>query len=324
MDSIAPRGGHWQPLRHTKPELYDSGIIIHRKGLQFVPDSVGRKGKDGTGGEITEFTPQARARLRRALMTRYVPDSDRYGMTLTVPWIADNFGPLMDEFRECVHRFEVIFRRLLPTSAYIDRIELQQRGAPHLHAVVYVARTDARALVGTGAPARPRQPAACVARAVSDALRDAWIRAVSPCGPHGGDWDAFGIHGADLDAMPDEGRLMRYIFDHTSKAKQAQLGYKGKQWGMVGKSNLLTREALPLRPFEDAGHEARFVKALNRALRYRVECPSAPFGYLWRGGRRKSGAFFLSLKSVRRIWACTSRRHRPHGHYLVSQCLNGT
>jgi hypothetical protein len=40
------------------------------------------------------------------------------------------------------------------------------------------------------------------------------------------------------EALNDNTASLRYLFDHTSKKKVVQLGYHGKQWGIIGKQNI--------------------------------------------------------------------------------------
>ena len=92
--------------------------------------------------EITTFSAASSRRLREALFNSSIPDSIVLGLTLTVPWHADDFEPLMDEWRKTFERFRTAFIRRFPGSAVIYRNELQKRGAPHVHAVLYLSQKD--------------------------------------------------------------------------------------------------------------------------------------------------------------------------------------
>lgn len=144
-----------QSIAQFNPDSQCGRVIIYPLGCSIPSPLRGRK--SGTGGakevkrgEITGFTAAARRRMRRAMLTLWIPDAQLVGITLTLPWKGDKFD--CEEFRECLNRFEVAFRRQYPHSAMIFRVELQKRGAPHVHALLYLAVADTRTPRGT--PAR--------------------------------------------------------------------------------------------------------------------------------------------------------------------------
>ena len=151
MNSIAPKRGYWQPVKARQPQVYPDGIRLHKQGgMVFVGSHLSGEDKVKRG-EISEFSAGSRRRLRAALLELSIPGALRCGITLTVPWKGTDFAPLMDEWRQCLDRFAKSFRRRFPHSAYIFRVELQQRGAPHAHALAYIALEDI-----APAPAPPR------------------------------------------------------------------------------------------------------------------------------------------------------------------------
>lgn len=223
------------------------------------------------------------------------------GITCTVPWQGTDFEPLMDEFRECVHRFRTAFVRCFPKSAAIYRVELQERGAPHLHALVWMAAEDLAALL----------PYACrgvVGSAVlaADKLGALWRRAVVDL--HHGSLRAFEEHGTKVEPIKSAGAMFRYLADHASKHKQAQLGYKGKQWGIIGRGNLQDREGLGLPSFDSLRHEAIFHRLLRKVMRYRLQASRhhwkriPPFGSVLKGSRRTVGDFYLRRDTALRMF----------------------
>lgn len=303
MRIISNRKGHYQPLVYKPIEVYNEGMTIPRRGFAFVPDCLTQEGRKERG-EITSFTPAARRRLRRCLLSETVPDSFRCHATFTVPWKGSNFEPLMDEFRECWNRFGVIFRRRFPNSAMIYRVELQQRGAPHIHALTFINDGDHAA--DTAAPCA--SASAAVAALIQMDLWDIWSRSVLDL--HHGSIEQFVEHGVDVEPIPNAGALYRYVCDHTSKKKQAQLGYKGKQWGKVGQCNLVKAQAAALPDFVDERHEVRFLRMLRKAMRYRVTARRMGkpwkrppvFGSVLKGSARSVGDFYLSRDTVLRMW----------------------
>lgn len=314
MDSIAPKRGHWQPVKVRQPKVFPDGIRLHKQGgMVFVGGHLSGEDK-AKRGEINEFTAGARRRLRAALLELSIPDAFRCGITLTVPWKGNDFAPLMEEWRQCLDRFSKSFRRRFPNSAYIFRVELQQRGAPHAHALAYIAREDLAAVAGPAASAGPGAAALGLA-CVGFEVRRIWSASVHDL--HRGSLRAFNKRGAKVEALASTGAMLRYVADHTSKRKQAQLGYKGKQWGIIGKENLVKAEGDVLPPPRNDYHWAVFLRMLRKAMRYRITAKNhhwkrlPPFGSVLRGSRRMVGDFYISSREVRRMYDFASRAERP-------------
>ena len=314
MDSITPNKGYWQPVKARQPQVYPDGIRLHRQsGMVFVGSHLSGEDKVKRG-EISEFSAGSRRRLRAALLELSIPGALRCGITLTVPWRGTNFEPLMDEWRQCLDRFAKSFRRRYPHSAYIFRVELQQRGAPHAHALAYIAREDI-----APAPVPPASGGACAdamaLACVGFEVRRIWSASVHDL--HRGSIGAFERRGAKVEALATTGAMLRYVADHTSKRKQAQLGYKGKQWGIIGKGNLTKAEAESLPPPVSDYHWAVFLRMLRKAMRYRITAKHhhwnrlPPFGSVLRGSCRMVGDFYISAREVRRMYDFASRAERP-------------
>ena len=99
--------------------------------------------------------------------------------------------------------------------------------------------------------------------------------------------------------------MMRYLCDHATKCKELQLGYKGKQWGIINRKALQTAQdtSLPFPPGE-LGYlaKARFTRFLRRAPAYHRTAPCV-FGYHVLHGKRKAGIFYGSKATVLRLYA---------------------
>ena len=82
-----------------------------------------------------------------------------------------------------------------------------------------------------------------------DLLRDKNSRALAfrldVVGYYGGSRSGAMSHSCKLEPLDDLPALFRYVADHTSKHKQAQLGYHGKQWGYLNR-HLLVCSGVPL------------------------------------------------------------------------------
>lgn len=304
MESIAHRNSGSQQRGTVK--VYPLGIHIDSplKGVR-LSKNCGGGGDEHLRGEIGIFSTASRRRMREAMLTRYIEEAHLVGATFTVPWKGSNFAPLMDEFRECWHRFGVAFRRAFPHSAMIYRVELQERGAPHIHALTWLAKEDTSEARGT--PVVPHAPDVVLFLAQFRITHD-WLRSVHDL--HRGSYRAFERYGVKVEPIADAGAMFRYLADHASKHKQAQLGYKGKQWGIIGESNLSKREPLVLPPFVSPKHEAIFLRLLRKVMRYRLTFEHhlktwrrvPPFGSVLKGSRRAIGDFYLRQDTAMRMF----------------------
>lgn len=304
--------------------VYPFGIKVSRSVRVKSPQKGGGGPVGGVRGEIAAFSASSRRRMRETMLRYWIPNSDTLGLTLTVPWKGTNFAPLMDEYRDCWHRFRVAFVRRFPHSALIYRIELQQRGAPHTHAILYLAQEDAQALPPVSRLSR-HGGESLAASLVGLELFEMWARAVPNL--HRGSYRAFMRHGVLVEPILSAGAMFRYLADHASKHKQAQLGYKGKQWGVIGKSNLVRRESFVLPPFVSPRHEAIFFRLLRKVMRYRLQASRhpnwthrPPFGSVLKGSRRSVGCFYLRKDTAIRMYE-HSRQLALGDCTLIAKCV---
>ena len=248
-----------------------------------------------TRGKITQFSSSSARRLREALFSLSIEHSTVVGITLTVPWHADDFEPLMAEWRQVFKRFRAGFEYRFPSSAIIYRNELQRRGAPHIHAVCYLAHSDlqskqmeAEKSGGARQSVKSQQPYALELskhihspnfvelcqplHAAFQTLEGLWLQSVGK-NLHGGSMRDFQLHGVKFDVLDasDCGNLFRYLADHSSKHKTDQLGYAGKQWGFIGRQNLDSSSVTNLPPFISDKHEAIFWRMIRKLTRYRLD-----------------------------------------------------
>lgn len=281
-------------------EIGQRKLLVGHNGLQVKIRGISRGNHldEIKRGSINEFSKGASRRLREALFRYSIPNAHTVGVTLTVPWHADDFEPLMDEWRSTFERFRTSFARALPNSAAIYRNEIQRRGAPHVHAVCYIAPSDVAKCVdiqGERGPARSRGPTQTSPRRVGwdespqnvgahsqpdqvytfglmrQALSALWVSAVGK-NLHGGRLNHFLAHGVKVDNLEAStcGNLFRYLADHTSKHKLDQLGYKGKQWGFISRHNLTASDVEALPPFNSPRHEVIFYRMLRKVQRVTI------------------------------------------------------
>lgn len=174
--------------------------------------------------KILTFSKSSRRRMRDFMLRYSVPDMVRCGVTLTLPWQTQNFDSSLKnfevdylfEFEKVVHRFRVYWLRRFPDCGCVYRVELQQRKVPHLHLISFHRFEDLPFL--------------------KDEYFRLWFLALQKI-LYGGKLSSFFKYGVDLDTQLSSVRALQYLSDHSSKSKQAQLGYKGKQWGVWGLDN---------------------------------------------------------------------------------------
>ena len=201
-------------------------------------------------GDITTFSANSQARLRVALSTAKWRNGEcrRVGLTLTLPWAATP-----DEWRELWHGWVMSFR-CMPSVSVIWRIELTTGKAKrsgglrrcHVHAMVWLP---------VGAPLRKsdrmlwaqleddKSRAHINMMAVAKTWIDNWMtRSPSLTESQmmhatsiGSDHKRNGLYVQWLDNSK-EGAI-HYLCDHATKHKQEQLGWNGRQWGIINRRN---------------------------------------------------------------------------------------
>ena len=165
-------------------------------------------------GEIVEFSRHARKRLQNALLMLNPPSGwVRFGLCVTVPAQCDDW---QDDWLKTVKRFWDYLSRNIVDFAGIYRVELQQRGMPHMHIVMFSSASHWQLAAGLAMEAWRNSLDGW--KIDGKRVSDGWINGVT--------------------AQPQEityANSFRYLYDHESKQKQAQLGYKGKQWGVFAR-----------------------------------------------------------------------------------------
>lgn len=171
-------------------------------------------------GEINGFSWGSRKRLQEALLTTDFPEGwTRYGLCLTVPGQCENW---MDDWLATLKRWRTRLSRGNFLHSGVWRVELQQRGMPHIHAVM-------------GTNATPWTMGAFEAVCAWQDALSGWVVDGKPLS------DSFRWDITCKFELITRADSLRYLYQHTSKAKQAQLGYKGKQWGYLARKWLVRR-----------------------------------------------------------------------------------
>ena len=156
-----------KPRPRGKWVMAEGGVFVAAHGAQFRRSGpVFVRDGERMRGKIGGFSPAARRRMRRLLLTACLDcPCVNYGITLTLPWHwdSDNPQPGLDAFRAAWQRFRHAWIYRFPHSAMIYRVELQTRGAPHIHAIVLDADTIAPADGGGEGPGQALSPFSCSA-----------------------------------------------------------------------------------------------------------------------------------------------------------------
>jgi hypothetical protein len=277
--------------------IYHHGTITDRGHLETLKwkSQATRKG-GGIRSAITTFSSKSAANLRRLLAQVVGPKGWHcFGMTLTVP--GPNIEP--EEWRRLWHAYCQRLRRM-GHFALIWRIEMQKRGQPHVHCICWskdgpeqfrMAWLENLGLLGpyegpkftVGGRKQPEKGENGVPGPEQEIMR--------VC--HRGLWPGASEHAVRIDEVGGEGNIgwWRYLAAHASKSKQSQLGWKGRQWGVINARHLdleqphlieLTRKA-----------EVKVMRYLKRLIRCRFA--SAHGRQTW----------FVRTQTVRRLctWA---------------------
>lgn len=202
----------------------------HNAGVRHVfAVSARRSRKDPPArGKVEGCSLKSMRRLRSALMLYTCPGVPSYAVTLT---IRDCASPSV--WRKRCHAYWAALGRDNSFSACIWRVELQRRGVPHLHCVMWCADEFL-----------PR-------------LRDIWLN-VWGCHDEASYFNA-------VDVRPIDESWLGYISLHHSKKSDQSAGWEGRQWGIVGRA-ALARRCFDRFELTDLEH-SYFVRLYGRVLR---------------------------------------------------------
>jgi hypothetical protein len=299
--------------RGPEVHLYKAGVAMKAPRQRYAAGPGGKRGK------VVGWSSASRRRMRQFMLTmRPAPGLQDFGLTCTIP------GPPMEP--EASKRAWLWFCREVDRAGagMVWRLEVQQRGALHWHAIVSAPSAVTRN--GVKMP-----PAAW--------LRFLWWAAVETLGefvcPEGysgkdGTWKGsltwsssrMGLPGAvshAVDVQEDSGggAWRRYLQDHATKAKQEQIAQGcGRHWGVVGRK-LYTRAAPDEIVELTEPQYWAFLRAWRRLCTPRVPDARCPFGrrlgWAPRRGKRGTAVAFSRPETVKRLttWAKLARPERP-------------
>lgn len=271
-------------------------------------------------GRITGFSVASRRRLREYLASARpacIPATSGYftmGVCLTIPNSLGNLDDVQerhfaDVFRKAFYTWYHALVKLHPHVGMIWRVELQKSRMPHVHLVAYLPwiddwvdpfgnQFDGFQIVwenffgrGSDKPfvirwsnkGRPLSvPCFC-----ADARR-LWLKQL----------EKNNLKTKQSEVRAVDCRIIRsdcsvhYLCDHESKHKQAQLGWQGRQWGIINGSALVFVESAPI--VLSKHQQGRFSRCYARLQAQRLA-----------SRKRLSKAEFCRLVgSIRRRYSC--------------------
>ena len=276
------------------------GCEISRKGVMHkgIARGLAQSQKEGKKrGKVTTFSAESRRRLRECLASARPRGNCDYhvvGMCLTVP---NHLGKLddstaskyADTFRVMFHAWAVAFVKHYKDVGMVWRVELQKSRMPHVHLVAYVplgglddftspdgdtydgAKTVyENYLVGIRF-AHFRQNFKPVRFSWKHGVptfaytaRRLWLKQLEH---YGLNTPAASVRSVDCMVIKSDNAI-HYLCDHESKRKQEQLGWQGRQWGILNIQALVFEETAPIEL--DIHHSGKFARIMARIEASRI------------------------------------------------------
>jgi len=260
-------------------DFYNQGVAFQTETFKPVHEI-----KPGKRGKVVRWSSASRRRMRKYMLTHVPPNGwGLYGATFTVP------GPPLSP-----DRCRKLWKLWADLAAYkhgwavVWRVELQQRGQVHWHCLVSAANAK---------PAQAsRVDETMQGYLTVSIIRRSWEDALRSLGPQHWDKpyvlrDRKGVVYGELEGVrslmsipgaleyasqvqtnqDNSGAWLRYLQDHSSKAKQAQGGWVGRHWGVLNRKLFLETE--PHETVKMSGRQyARFLRAYRRMIMYHRAC----------------------------------------------------
>lgn len=252
MNSIVKHGDGCKCVVEKRKRKYtmikgDLGLQVKREPIH-IWRGKSHKVPKRVRGDLIGFSNNSRSRLRVLLSTARWngPECARFGITLTLPWAATP-----DEWRKVWHDWVVSLRKF--PIGLIWRIELttgksKKSGGKrrcHVHAMVWVPVVSAliRNQSKLFESLNDKDLKAWLnLKAVCKSWVDVWLRSAPSLTENQinyatsmGERKGCGIVVKRLD--DSSSGAIHYLCDHATKHKEEQLGWQGRQWGVVNRRN---------------------------------------------------------------------------------------
>ena len=295
MNSIIDTKGRRKCIVYKRERQYrmvrgDLGVQMKREPISIWGH---RKTPRRKKGDIQGFSENSRSRLRVLLSTaRWKSDKKcfRCGLTFTLPWAASP-----DEWRKVWSAYVKRLINRFKDVGMIWRIELTTGKAKksgglrraHVHAIFWIpfsipGKFQSLFDCGMGDDAirlARRHHAHDLARAWCDAwqyyapsLTESQMIYATSVGESKGN----GIVVKWLDGSTDG--AIHYLCDHTSKHKSEQLGWQGRQWGVVNRKNFEWKDDGELVDGRVWVLASRQLRRLGKCLRRGEGYAAQPYG----------------------------------------------
>lgn len=216
--------------------IYPFGVICRTDGVS-VSTKRGKHLQGGMRGEIKGLSPAAAARCREFVVTHDIPEAFLVSATGTTA-----VGRSPEEWRQVMRKYKQRLGRAGVSAVW--RVELQKRGAPHVHLLLWIPKD---------LPKWRR------------VIQEGWLECIGATFQDDG--EVVGLKPGEFDHafQYEEGvgaGWVAYLASHSSKHKKEQLGWLGKQWGVWGQDRFQRAE-----PLDTEGLDGVQLAKLKRGLR---------------------------------------------------------
>lgn len=186
-------------------------LQIFQQGLQMTNEldrTFFRRPCDWTRGDVDEFSHESRKRLLKKFACLQTFDLHNAKFLTLTYHHGYQAGPL--RAREDLSTFLQYLRDTHPGIRYIWRLELQKRGAPHFHLIVFFPYTQSLEDVNS----------------FDQTVMHAWHRIADPTS------GAHAKYGCKVENVSSRRKCFSYLSKYIAKEDQtSKSAYKGRRWG---------------------------------------------------------------------------------------------
>lgn len=299
---------------------YRDTIAIYPRGVKtkgYTPRVRRSKGAGGVRGAIVGWSAASRRRFREWLLT-HESKNQSWGVTLTIPG-----EPITPEDWKRAFR-QLTTRCIRAKVGLVWRLELQQRGQPHIHCIATTPHFGESVTAST------------LPAFVEFWWWKTWSKILNSAFPEcaglvdlGGEYVQASKasrsllagarqHAVRVEADTGGGLWWRYLCDHATKTKQAQLctWHGFRHWGVINKTAFRDVE-----PEKIAVCRKVFVSVyrwIRNSTRRRIHDERAPFGYRKGVSPRRSCAgssvwFGVDADMVEKLLVLAASNMKPAG-----------
>lgn len=308
-----------------------NSLSIFKQGaiLKVIPLSVPKNTAHGVRGEVAGWSSSSRRRMRMFMLTHLPPSDFKIcGVTLTVP------GPLLDTER--AKKLFLTFCREVDRRGWcaVWRLEIQERGMLHWHLMAGVPDVDGEEekirvlwhdlVRGMGSEVfTPPHVIGADSKLINKYGRvlpppRLYLLPVTSCNSRMALPGAV-MNSCNIQSEGESGGWLRYLQDHTTKAKQEQIALNvGRHWGVVGRKRFIP--VLPDDVFEMTDSEYHRYVRFHQRLANPTQKSSCVFGRCLCGrrnfGKRGETVRFGSVETFRKMALLALGRYQPASSFL--------